>query len=144
MIDNRDINIEDDKKERDKLQKTKPFRWLLISAGTLSLVLGILGIVTPLLPTTPFLLLSAACYYRGSDRLHNWLLNHSVFGKYITNYLEKRAITGRMKTKTIFLLWVTIGISAIFFVDSVIVRIALFVIAVLVTIHLVKLNTLKE
>ncbi|MFC1493138.1 YbaN family protein [candidate division KSB1 bacterium] len=134
----------DDKIETEKVKRPKIVRILLNLAGTISLGLGILGIVTPLLPTTPFLLLSAACYYRGSYRLHNWLMNHSVFGKYITAYIEKRAISGRMKTKTIFLLWITIGITAVFFVESIIVRIILFVIAILVTIHLVKLNTLNE
>ncbi|MFC1563562.1 YbaN family protein [candidate division KSB1 bacterium] len=119
-------------------------RILFNAAGTFSLGLGLLGIVTPLLPTTPFLLLSAACYYRGSDRMHNWLINHRVFGKYIRDYIDKRAIPGRIKTNAISLLWITIGVTAVFFVDSLIARIILLVIAILVTIHLMMLRTMKE
>ncbi len=134
---------ENHKEVTAELDRTRPVRWLLVTAGSISLGLGILGIITPLLPTTPFLLLAAACYYRGSDRLHNWLLNHTVFGKYITDYLEKRAIPGRMKIKTVSLLWITIGISAVFFTDSLWIRLLLLIIAVIVSVHLVRLKTLK-
>ena len=56
---------------------------LLIVVGTLSLVLGIVGVFVPLLPTTPFLLLAAACYARGSERLYRWLVGHRYLGQYI-------------------------------------------------------------
>ena len=59
---------------------------LYIVIGTISLALGILGIFLPLLPTTPFLLLTAALYFKGSFRLYNWLLNHRYFGPYIMLY----------------------------------------------------------
>jgi uncharacterized membrane protein YbaN (DUF454 family) len=131
-------------KKPDNIPRSKPVRWLLVFCGILSLGLGILGIVTPLLPTTPFLLLSAACFYRGSERLHNWLLNHTIFGKYITNYIENQAIPGRMKIKTVSLLWITIGTTAIFFVDSLTIRIILLIIAVLVTLHLLRLKSLSD
>ena len=64
---------------------------------TISLALGILGIFLPLLPTTPFLLLTAALYFKGSFRLYNWLLNHRYFGPYIRNYRENKAIPLRAK-----------------------------------------------
>ena len=61
---------------------------LLIAIGSFFLILGFIGILIPGLPTTPFLLLSAACYFRSSDRLYSWLLNHKIFGKYIRNFRE--------------------------------------------------------
>lgn len=113
-------------------------------AGTISLVLGIVGIILPLLPTTPFLLLATACFYRGSKKMHNWLLNHKIFGKYIKDYIEKNAISARIKSKAISVLWITIGITFVFFTDLLYLRIVLLVIAIGVTTHLVKLDTLED
>jgi len=118
-------------------------KWLLIAAGTISLALGTLGIVVPLLPTTPFLLLTAACYIRSSGRLYRWLMNHRLYGKFLHNYLEHKAISLNVKTGTIALLWATISISAVFFVSLNWVRILLFIIAVSVTIHILSFRTLK-
>ena len=80
---------------------------LYIVIGTISLALGILGIFLPLLPTTPFLLLTAALYFKGSSRLYNWLLNHRYFGPYIRNYRENKAIPLRAKIVSLVLMWGT-------------------------------------
>ena len=71
---------------------------ICIILGTISLGLGILGIFLPLLPTTPFLLLTAALYFKGSPRLYQWLLNHKYFGTYIRNFRENKAIPLLVKT----------------------------------------------
>ena len=68
------------------------FRGILIISGSFFFELGIIGIVIPLLPTTPFLLLAAACYSRSSKKFYNWLLNNKWFGPYITNYLDGKGI----------------------------------------------------
>ena len=65
-------------------------KWTLILVGSLSIGLAFLGIFLPLLPTTPFLLLAAACYLRSSDRFYHWLIYHKWFGNYIRNYREGR------------------------------------------------------
>ena len=78
-----------------------------IILGTVSLALGIIGIFLPLLPTTPFLLLTAALYFRGSPRLYQWLLNHKCLGPYIRNFRENRAIPLRAKVVSIALMWGT-------------------------------------
>ena len=76
----------------------KPWiRLLLIIAGTVSVGLGIIGMFIPLLPTTPFLLLAAACYARSSQRLYHWLLYNKWFGKYIRNYLQRKGIPLKLK-----------------------------------------------
>lgn len=117
---------------------------LLIIIGTISLVLGIIGIILPLLPTTPFLLLSATCYFRSSERFYNWLLNNRYLGEYIRNYREGRGIPLRTKVIAISLLWLTISYSAIFIVPIVYVKVLLFLIAIGVTIHLLKIKTLTK
>ena len=118
-------------------------RWLWIIAGSISLTLGIIGIFLPLLPTTPFLLLAAACYARGSSRLHNWLLNNKMFGKYIRNYREGKGIPARSKVLALTLLWLTIGFSIFYIIPILIVKIILFTIAILVSIYIMSLPTLR-
>ena len=66
-------------------------------AGVTALLLGLIGIPLPLLPTTPFLLLAAFCFSRGSDRLHDWLLTHPRFGPIIADWREHGAISRRAK-----------------------------------------------
>lgn len=73
------------------------FRLALVVAGWLSLALGIIGLFLPLLPTTPFLLLSAACFSRGSERCERWLLNHPQLGPAIHNWRAYRALSIRAK-----------------------------------------------
>lgn len=75
-----------------------------IILGTVSLALGIIGIFLPLLPTTPFLLLTAALYFRGSPRLYQWLLNHKCLGPYIRNFRENKAIPLRAKIISLLLM----------------------------------------
>jgi len=79
--------------------------------GILSLALGILGIFLPLLPTTPFLLLSATLFAKSSERLYNWLLNHKIFGKIIRTYREGKPIPLKIKLTAVIFLWITILIS---------------------------------
>ena len=80
-------------------------------------ILGIIGIFLPIVPTTPFLLLAAACYARGSERLYNWLMTNKVFGQYIGNYREGKGIPLKVKILSISFLWVAIAVS-IFLIDN--------------------------
>jgi uncharacterized membrane protein YbaN (DUF454 family) len=122
----------------------RPKKVLLVVAGVTSVILGTVGIVVPLLPTTPFLLLAAACFVRSSDRLHQWLINHRLFGSYIRNYREHHAVTWQTKVFTLLLLWVAVGYSGLAIVNSGIVRAILLVIAVAVTVHVLSLSTLAK
>ncbi|PID36587.1 MAG: hypothetical protein CR993_04365 [Rhodobacterales bacterium] len=65
--------------------------------GTLFLLVGVIGVVLPVLPTTPFLLLTAFFYAKASDRLHYWLITHPFFGPPIRNWNERGAISRRAK-----------------------------------------------
>jgi len=96
---------------------------LLILAGTISLGLGILGIILPILPTTPFLLITSACYIRSSKKRHDWLLRNKIFGKYLINYIEGKGMKLRDKAVSIIMLWLTIGVSVIFLINNIYVKI---------------------
>ena len=117
---------------------------ILVSSGTLFLILGIIGIFIPLLPTTPFLLLAAACYIRGSKKFYNWLIKNKWLGEYIKNYQEGRGVPLNVKIITIIVLWLTIMISIIIFVSNFIIQIILFFIAIGVTIHILTIKTLNR
>ena len=119
-------------------------RILLIVAGTFFMGLGIVGIFVPLLPTTPFLLLAAACYARSSQRCYGWLLNNKWFGNYIRSYLERKAVPLKVKVLTITLLWITIGSSIAFAVQSFVIRLILVLIAIGVSVHILCIRTLKQ
>jgi uncharacterized membrane protein YbaN (DUF454 family) len=89
--------------------RSRPVRILLVVAGTLSLALGIIGIFLPLLPTTPFLLLASACYLRGSERLHRWLLNQGKLGACIRRYEEGLPLRG--KVLAMLMMWPSIAFA---------------------------------
>jgi len=88
-------------------------RTLLFAAGNVSLALGVVGIFLPLLPTTPFLLLAAACYVRSSDKFYSWLVAHPVLSKYILAYLNGEGIPRKAKYYTFLTMWVTMTISIV-------------------------------
>jgi uncharacterized membrane protein YbaN (DUF454 family) len=122
---------------------------LLIVTGSVCVVLGVVGIFVPLLPTTPFLLAAAICYAKSSPKLLHWLLHNRWFGSYIRNYREGRGIPRREKLFTIALLWLTIGLSVIFFIPGwdwgagglLWAKLLLIGIALAVTVHLLRVKT---
>ena len=120
------------------------FNGILTAAGTLFVALGLIGIFVPVLPTTPFLLLAAACYARSSARFYRWLMNHPWFGESIRNYRAGRGIPLREKLFVLLALWLTIGISGLFVLSNLWVEGALVAIAAGVTVHLAALPTLRR
>lgn len=134
-----------------KEQGRKIVRTLWFILGTICLVLGAIGIVLPLLPTTPLLLAAAACYYKSSERMHNWLLNNKWFGEYIRNYTEGKGLPMKTKIAALSLLWITISFSTVFMLHRLLpsqlvlpMQLAMVAVAVIVSIHIVKLPTFKN
>ena len=117
--------------------------YLLVFLGTVSLVLGIIGVVLPLLPTTPFLLLASFCYLRSSERMYNWLINHKIFGAYIYCYLTYKAISKKTKIGALIFLWSALIVS-MFLVPFLHIRLFLTAVGIGVTIHLMTLKTLSH
>jgi hypothetical protein len=93
-------------------------RAVLVGAGTACVALGVLGLFLPVLPTTPFLLLAAACYARASERFYNWLLNNRTFGPTIREWRRYRSIPYRTKLTAIALMSLTLASSIVCFVRS--------------------------
>ena len=120
-------------------------RIFLIIVGFVSLVLGILGMFLPLLPTTPFLLLSAAAWVKASPALYQWLLNHKVFGEYIRNFREHRAIPLRAKIVSVSLVWLTIGYCIFAVVDEWWwAQVLMTLLAIGISWHILSFKTLKK
>ena len=121
---------------------SKVKRVIYLVIGTLALVLGAIGLFLPVLPTTPFVILAAACYLRSSKRMHAWILRSALFGETIENYQAGRGLKRDTKIRALVLMWAAISISAFFFVDQLIFRGAMFLVAAGVTIYILRLPTL--
>jgi uncharacterized membrane protein YbaN (DUF454 family) len=119
-------------------------KYVYIALGSVALALGVVGIFVPLLPTTPFLLLAAALYLKGSPRLYAWLLGQKYLGTYIRNFREHRAIPLRAKILSVLLLWGTLLYAAFFVVSLLWVKILLLGIAIGVSIHILSFKTLRS
>jgi len=117
-------------------------KYLLIALGSVALVLGIIGVFLPVLPTTPFLILAAFCYTRSSKRLYNWLINHKILGVYIYNYMTYKAVTKSTKIGSLIFLWLSISIS-MFIISNIYITILLLFIGGAVSTHLLTLKTLR-
>ena len=118
-------------------------KYALIFTGSTSLALGIVGVFVPVLPTTPFLLLTSFCYLRSSKSLYDWVVNHRIFGSFIYNYMNYGAVKRGTKIRSLIFLWITLGISMAV-LPNLHLRILLFVIGVGVSIHLLTLKTLNQ
>lgn len=118
-------------------------RNILLGIAWISLILGGIGIFLPLLPTTPFILLSAFCFQKSSERFHQWILNSPIFGKYIRDYQEQKGIT--LKNKIVAITFMALGMSfSAYKVPNTYMRISLAVIFIAVSYHIWKIKTLKN
>lgn len=113
---------------------------ILVVCGTLCVGLGILGVLLPVVPTTPFLLLAATCYANSSERFYVWLLTNRFFGQYIRDWREKKGLTVATKVWVIFVLATTMGLS-MYFAPLMPVRVGLGVIGVGVSVYIWRLPT---
>lgn len=117
----------------------------LIIVGCISLALGVTGMFLPMLPTTPFLLLSAAVWVKASPELYQWLLNHKVFGEYIRNFREHRAIPLRVKIISVSTVWLTIGYCIFAVVDKWWwAQVLMTLLAIGISWHILSFKTLKK
>ena len=103
--------------------------------------LGIAGVFLPLLPTTPFVLLAAACFAQSSERMHRWILANPTFGPMVRDWEEKRCVTCRVKVIAIGSMMVVGGTSLVFALDSMAWRLAGGVLLLLGSLVVVRLKT---
>lgn len=116
------------------------WRAVLLVIGTISLALGVVGIVLPLLPTTPFLLVTAACYARASTRLYGWLLGQRLLGPIIAEWRRSRSLPPGVKTRALLAVVVTFALSIIL-VDVLVVRLILVVAGIMLAAFLTRMPT---
>ena len=119
-------------------------RIIFLFLGILSLVLGVVGVFLPVLPTTPFLLLSATLFLRSSQRLYDWLLSHPYLGEYIRNFKEHKAIPLRVKVVSVSLVWITLLYCALFVAREWWMSAMFIAIALGVSIHILHYKTLRK
>ncbi len=115
----------------------------LIISGSFFIFLRTIGIFIPILPTTPFILLAAACYIKSSEKLYNWLTSNKVFSKYIKNYSLKKGMTKNTKLKVILLGLLAIIISS-FFTYNTSEKIILYSLGIIMIIVISLTKTAKE
>lgn len=121
------------------VEHRNPFiRYSLIAIGWLSFVLGMIGLLLPVVPTSPLLLLSAACFLRSSPRFYYWLTRHPWFGRYIRFYIEGEGIPRRIKVVILLVLWITILTSALLIVSVQWVSVTMIVIAMGVSVYIIR------
>ena len=112
--------------------------------GLLFLVLGILGIFIPLLPTTPFLLLAATAFMHTDRKIYIWMFRNQFFGKQLSAYVKDKSVSLSLKISSLMFLSLTLGYSIIFVIDVLWLRIFLTFVGISVAIHIIKLKTLDN
>lgn len=117
-----------------------PVRGIFAVIGTISLAFGLIGIFVPVLPTTPFVLLAAACYARASRRLYGWLLGQPALGPIITDWRRSRSLPPGVKRRALVLVALTFAVS-IALVDELPVRAALLATGVVLIVFLSRIPT---
>ena len=116
------------------------WRAVLLVVGTASLILGVIGIVLPILPTTPFLLVTAACYARASTRLYQWLIGQRSLGPIITEWRRSRSLPPGVKTRALVAVAITFTLSVIL-VDATVARVVLVATGVILATFLYRIPT---
>ena len=116
---------------------------ILTVLGLLAVALALIGIILPVLPTTPFLLLAAGLFVRSSKRMHDWLMRNRTLGPYLHTYLACRAVSRRTRKHALIFLWTSLSLSMLW-IDKPIVRIILPIVGLAVTVHLLKLKTIDD
>lgn len=133
--------IEGSSTDNLQLSRSRIVRWLLITAGSICVALAFIGILIPILPTTPFLLLASACFARSSERFYNWMIENPYFGRFIRDWREKKGIPLVTKYWAISLLTLTLGSSIVLFIPLVPVKVGLAVVGVAVSTYIWRLPT---
>jgi len=114
-----------------------------MTIGIISLILGVIGLLLPVMPTVPFLILSSYCFIRSSERFYHWLIHHPILGKYIRDYIEERSITKMTKIYGVVSVWFSLGIT-IHFVPWLALKISLGIAGIALSIYILSLKTTQR
>lgn len=119
-------------------------RIVYILLGSLFLILGAVGIFIPLLPTTPFWLLTCWFYLRSSEKLYNRAMSNRYFGSYIKGFMVDKAIPVRSKVISISVMWLSAILTSVYLIEYLWVKILLILISIGVTWHILSFPTKKK
>jgi len=128
----------DDYRADLKISGSPVVRAILITVGTLFVILGAIGILIPLLPTTPFLLVAAACYARGSARFYHRIMNHRIVGPYLRAWRDEHRIPRKAKLIALVMITLTVGYAIAFIIPILAVKITLALIAIAVMVYIAR------
>lgn len=124
----------------DAASRSRVIRAACAVIGTVALGIGVVGIVVPVLPTTPFLLLAAACYARASERMYTWLIGQRALGPIVTEWRATRSLPPGVKARALVVVLITFTVSIVL-VEELLIRAALAVTATVLTVFLVRIPT---
>lgn len=116
---------------------------LLLIIGSISMLLGAIGVILPILPTTPFLIVAALCFAKSSSRLYNMCLQSKLFGPYIKNWYNHTGISKKEKRNMYLYVWVTMSIT-IYIVSSLYIKMLLVGILLAIHLHIFLLKKRNE
>jgi hypothetical protein len=125
------------------MAKITLLRYIVIISGFLSLIIGVIGIFVPVLPTTPFILLAAMSFAHSSPKLYNWMIKKRYFGKIIQDYRDGKGLPASVVYFSISFLWVMILISVFFATEALWLKLLLIAIAIGVSVHILSLKHKK-
>jgi uncharacterized membrane protein YbaN (DUF454 family) len=117
---------------------------LLTVCGWTSLALGAAGLVLPVVPTVPFVLLAAACFLRASDRRYRWLVSHPVLGPHISDYLAGKGLRTRVKALALLTLWASVLVSVVLFIPLPAADVVVLAVAAIVSVFILRLPTNRQ
>lgn len=129
---------------KQKLVENRLLRMLLVAIGWLAVILGVIGLFLPVMPTVPFLLLAVACFARSSERFHSWLVDHRHLGPLIRMYISGAGMPLRAKVSAVIMIWLSLLISAFLLVKLIWVRLLLIGIGACLTFYLLRLPTIDQ
>lgn len=116
-------------------------KYIYILIGSSTLLLGMVGVFLPLLPTTPFLLVTAFCYVRSSQKRYQWLISHKRWGPYLHDIIENRSLNKKTRNWAITIQWISITVSIVL-ISSLYARLFLFILGVIATMVIMRLKAI--
>ena len=119
-------------------------KYLLNLCGLILVFIGLVGVIVPVLPTTPFMILAAYCFIRSNKKLYTWVTTNRIFGKKVSQFFEKRGITLRAKIVSISTMWFMCVISFYFTYPKIWAVILIPVLAVAGTIIIISIKQINE
>lgn len=125
-------------------QMSRVKKTILIIIGSIFVVLGLIGIFVPGLPTTIFMILAAYCFVRSSERLYNWVVENKIFGHRVKHFMETKTIPLHGKIHSVSAMWIMVILSLVFLKVSIVVKIIIALAALIGTIVILSYPTAKD